>query len=136
MQLWTRNGFAITLIAIAFSGCGSGPLHGYSVDEWWRRVIEVDAESFTDVKHFTLQGIDYSHHFRFTFTDRSDLDAIIRKHGLARDVNPIRFSSDSLPRWFEPPRQADAFSNGDSDPSIVLWIDDDNRVAYFELVKI
>ena len=99
-------------------------------------MIEVDADNFTDIKHFTLQGIDYSHHLRFAFAERSDLDAIIRKHGLTSDANPIRFSSDSLPRWFEPPRNADAFSNGDSDPSIVVWIDDDKQVAYFELVKI
>jgi hypothetical protein len=133
-QFPARDYFAAILLCFAVSGCG--PLHGYSVEQWWRRVIEVDPDTFTDIKHFTLQGIDYSHHFRFAFTDRSDIDAIIRKHGLTADSNPIRFSSDSLPRWFEPPEDADAFSNGDQDPSIVIWIDDENRVAYFELVKI
>ena len=126
--------FVATMLTAITAGCG--PIHGYSVDEWWRRVIEVDVEEFTDIKHFTLQGIDYSHHFRFSFTARNDLDTIIRQHGLTADPNPAKFLSDSLPHWFEPPANASAYSNGDSDPSIVIWIDDDNRVAYFELVKI
>ena len=122
------------MLAVIVPGCVS--LQGYSDEEWWRRVIEVDSDGFTNIKHFTLQGIDYSHHFRFAFTDRADINPIIRKHGLTAEANPIQFSSDSLPSWFEPPTNSDAFSNGDSDPTIVVWIDDENRLAYFELVKI
>jgi len=126
--------YFITAMLFVVSGCGL--FRGYSVEEWWRRVIEVEADNFTDIKHFTLQGIDFSHHFRFGFDDRSDLDAIIRKHRLVADGNPIRFLPDTLPHWFEPPDHADAFSNGDSDPLIVFWIDDVDRVAFFALVKI
>ena len=83
-------------------------------------MIEVDGGNFTDIKHFTLQDIDYSHHFRFGFEDRSDLDAIIRKDRLVAESNSRRFSPDSLPHWFEPPEHAETFSNGDSDPLIVF----------------
>ncbi|KAA5538665.1 hypothetical protein FYK55_26860 [Roseiconus nitratireducens] len=120
---------------LAFATAGCGPLHRQSVDEWWQSVIEVDADDFTDIQHFTFQGIDYSHHFRFAFTDRSDVDAIIRRHVLKPDPTPSRLSSSSVPHWFHPTAQLDAFSNGDTDPSIVVWIDEDVSVAYFELVK-
>lgn len=115
---------------LVWNGCGR------SLDSWWQRVVEVDKDRFTSVQHFTLQGIDYSHHFRFGFTEFSDLEPIINKHGLTADPDPMRFSTQSLPSWFDPPLKSVAFSNGDSDPSIVLWIDAEARIAYFELVKI
>ncbi len=123
---------AITLLIV--SGCNIRD--DYSVEEWWGRVIDVAPDRFSNVRHFTSQGLDYSHHFRFSFTDRTDLDLIVRKHRLTLDTKPKRYGSDSFPHWFDPPTSADAFSNRDDDPTIVLWIDEGNRTAYFELVKI
>ncbi|MEO0868785.1 MAG: hypothetical protein AAFY17_10120 [Cyanobacteria bacterium J06642_11] len=137
IQSLTRYILVPTLLTSIVASCELP--REYSVDEWWQRVIEVDADNFTDIQHFTIQGIDFSHHFRFAFSDRADLDVIIRQHGLTPDADPIQFFSDPVPNWpewFEPPDHAEAYSNGGSDPSIVIWIDDENQLAYFEFVKI
>jgi len=84
----------VSSMLLVVAGCGL--FRGYSVEEWWRRVIEVDAGNFTDIKHFTIQGIDYSHHFRFAFGDRSDLDAIIRKHRLEMESESRHFQEELL----------------------------------------
>ena len=132
----TKNASRGLVLIALFTVTGCGQFTDYSVEEWWQRVIQVDASNFADIKHFTLQGIDYSHHFRFKFKNRSDLDEIIRKHKLTADARPIQFLSNNIPSWFVPPENANAYSNGNSDPSIVFWIDDDSQVAYLELVEI
>ena len=64
---WTANrlpmAIAITItVASCVSGCGM--FHEYTTAEWWCRVVPIDRSHFTDIQHFTIQGIDFSHHFR------------------------------------------------------------------------
>ena len=100
-------------------------------------MVQNEASSFGNIQHFTDQGIDFSHHFKFEFTEIGDLLSIIRRHDLTPTrVEPTRMGH--LPSWYDPygvPPDAPKFGHGGSEP-VLLTVDPTAKIAYCELVHL
>ena len=150
-QRWTLIGMAITAImgvsAVLILTCGSAFVLLFSASgesspsrakEWFRTVVGVDPDRFSNIQHYTVQGIDFSHHFRFQYSDRKDLDQIIAKHGLVAKQGRSPVNISGLPEWYDPfsvPNDSPRFSRSGNEP-ILLIIDLTNKIGYFEFVHI
>jgi hypothetical protein len=61
------------LCAALVAGCGTGESTDEQAVKWFRTVVGVDPSAFSDIQHYTDQGIDFSHHFRFRYQREDDL---------------------------------------------------------------
>lgn len=116
----------------------SGESTPSEAQRWFETVVQDDPSSFTDIQHYTDQGIDFSHHFRFRFTDVDDLTPIINHHGLTPTQNVAPMHLEDLPLWYNPtgvPANAPRFACGGPEP-ILMIVDPDAGIAYFELVHL
>lgn len=111
-------------------------------EEWFNTVIELDASRFANIRHYSVQGIDFSHHFKFTFDDAADIDAIISTHILSRSSRASPLQCSSLPDWYTPSSVRHfpfgrRYTTDAGFPDVYsLFVDDQNRVAYFEHVHL
>lgn len=107
-------------------------------ERWFERVIQANPSAFTDIKHYTLQGIDYSHHFRFQFSNMDDLSSIIKHHGLSPAPNGEAIQKPAFPSWYDPldvSPNSRMFARGGTEP-VLLIVDPDQGLAYFEFVHL
>ncbi|WP_158231103.1 hypothetical protein [Rhodopirellula bahusiensis] len=105
---------------------------------WFETIVHEDASAFNDIQHYTDQGIDFSHHFRFRFNAIDDLTVLIKKHDLTRNPNAEPIQTFGLPPWYTPsevPEDAPKFERHGSEP-ILLFIDPAKNVAYFEFLHL
>jgi hypothetical protein len=123
------------LVALAMESGESSP---QEAREWFKTVVNAAPSSFTDIQHYTDQGIDFSHHFRFVFADVDELRPIIEYHGLTEAPNTLPMHMDHLPDWYDPFNvPADALRYGcDGYEPILLIVDTDAKIAYFEMVHL
>ncbi|MBL8818590.1 MAG: hypothetical protein JNL58_21360 [Planctomyces sp.] len=114
----------------------------------FQQITGVPAIAFHDVRCFIDAGIDVSSHCRFRFNDFKDLEEIISRNRLTQenklDVpdSPRRKRSLGLagtryPEWYdlrEIPYDSPTYSFFDGTPGkgVVLYIDIDRNIGYFE----
>lgn len=123
------------LVALAMESGESSPQEART---WFKTVVNADPSSFTNIQHYTDQGIDFSHHFRFVFSNVDELRPIIENHGLTEAPNTRPMHIDHLPDWYDPFNfSADAlrYGCGGNEP-ILLIVDPDAKIAYFEMVHL
>ena len=116
----------------------SGESSPQESERWFKTVVQFEPSLFTDIQHYTDQGIDVSHHFRFRFTDAEDLAPIIKHHELAPTQSGEPTPLEGLPDWYDPhaaPIDAPKFGCSGAEP-ILLIVDPDAKIAYFELVHL
>lgn len=110
---------------------------------WFSRVVKVSAKNFTEIEHFTVQGIDYSHYFKFKFSDVSDIERIVRSNELV--VSPMNravelSNTSGCPEWYldslslsPPPSGIIWVNNGLPSDITIFFVDYDRKVAWLEL---
>lgn len=136
------GGGVITLLAcgglLVTLGTESGESTPHDAEQWFKTVVQDDPSPFTDIQHCTDQGIDFSHHFRFRFSDVEDLTPIIKLHGLILTQRDGSMRLENLPEWYDPlgvPADALRFGRSGTEP-ILLIADPNARIAYLELVHL
>lgn len=124
------------LLVMLWTGAGESTPH--EAKRWFKTVVHEDLSPFTDIQHYTDQGIDFSHHFRFRFANLENLTPIIKHHGLTstQSIEPMQL--DGLPDWYDPysvPDEAPRFGGGGAEPRLLI-VDPNTKIAYFELVHL
>ncbi|KLU06769.1 hypothetical protein RISK_001083 [Rhodopirellula islandica] len=107
-------------------------------ERWFKTVVDSDPSPFTGIQHYTQQGIDFSHFFRFRFSDFEDLTPIVKSHGLSLTQRDEPMRLEGIPSWYDSsgiPADALRFGRGGAEP-ILLIVDPSSRVAYFELAHL
>jgi hypothetical protein len=120
---------------LAMLGTQSGESAPDDAERWFKIVVDDDPSPFTGIQHYTDQGIDYSHHFRFQFSDVEDLTSIVNRHGLGLAPRGEPMQLEGLPSWYDPcgvPSEALRFDRGGAEP-ILLIVDPSAKVAFFEM---
>ena len=123
------------IVALAVESGESSPVEA---KRWFKTVVQADPSTFTEILHYTDQGIDFSHLFRFRFSDIDDVAAIVQQHGLAPNPNAGLLDMQQLPDWYDldsVTAGAQRYSIGGSEP-LVLIVDLERKIAYFELVHL
>lgn len=127
---------ALTTTTSLLTACQSESQPSSAI-EWFETMVDVEPAAFQEIQHFTIQDIDFSHHFKFTYIDRADLDIIIQKQVLKPDSNVTGLDSNLLPPWFTPSPNMQSYSDFNrSNAAVILWIDEASKTAYFEYVQI
>lgn len=115
----------------------SGESRPNEAERWFKTVVHDDTSSFGEIQHYTDQGIDFSHHFKFEFEDIDDLLSIVHKHNLTpTDAEPMYL--EHLPSWYDPyrvPANAVRFGCGGPEPALLI-VDPSAKIAYFELIHL
>ena len=123
------------LVALALETGESSP---DEAKRWFQTVVAADPSAFSDIRHFTDQGIDFSHHFRFRFSDIDDVAVLAQQHGLTLDPSAGLLDLPQLPAWYDPESVtagAQRYSIGGSEP-LILIVDPERKIAYFEMVHL
>ena len=123
--------YLITLLCGLFAATPPRNTH-----DWFRIVISVDPGEFDAIHHYTAQGIDFSHHFKFVFDEDSDVDAIISANGMNYYGTAVGLDTVSLPEWYDLksyPTISRRFQTRRGDEVRILFIDDDAKIAFFEM---
>ena len=100
--------------------------------------MQVDTSGFREIQHYTDQSIDFSHHFHCRFSDFDDIARIVQRHGLSRDTSAGLIVRSHLPDWCAPDSvttNAQQYATGGSE-SLVLIVDPNRKIAYFEMVHL
>ncbi|WP_430454024.1 hypothetical protein [Rhodopirellula europaea] len=124
----------ISIAAAVYTQSGeSSPMEARN---WFEVVVHDDSSPFSEIQHYTVQGIDFSHHFRFHYAELDDLTPIIEQHELRpnRSGDPIQIHG--LPKWYAPPSanmDSATFSRDGSEP-ILFVVDHAKQIAFFEFI--
>ncbi len=127
----------VVVVALLISATGeSSPKRART---WFETVVRVKAKPFKNIQHYTDQGIDFSHHFRFEYNDEIDLKPIIVINGLSQtDKSASTMHLNGLPTWFSPKDVSEAsikFRRDGTEP-IVMIVDPQSKTLYYEFVHL
>lgn len=141
-SLWEK--FYLTYASSMESAVDAGP----SEAEMFQQITGVPSIAFHDVRCFIDAGIDVSSHCRFRFNDFKDLEELIRRNRLTQDDErdepeslrrdrPLGIAGTRYPEWYdlrEIPYDSPCYSYFDGTPGkgVVLYIDIDRNIGYFE----
>ena len=105
--------------------------------QWFSRVVKVNPDRFLNIQHHFVDGIDYSHQFRFSYDREDDIKAIIVAHRMNRCFLRNGMWSKSTPEWYDLGERngvVRSYCAEDSFESSSLFVDDKRQVAYFEFI--
>ena len=103
--------------------------------DWFSRVVRVNPDLFHDIQHHFIDGMDYSHQFRFSYDRVDDIEAIIDVHRMDRCFLRSGIWSSSRPEWYDLRERngvVHSYCSEDATESNSLFVDESRQVAYFE----